>query len=108
MDERSRLDRWIMTARVLRSIDALFPGRPVKIVPTHFPMCTQAWELEIEDDGRWIEALAWGVFTDRIVRHLGGDPARHTAIGVGHGLERLAMLRYGIDDARKIESARVA
>lgn len=108
VDERARLDRWIMTARVLRSVDALFPGRQVKIVPTHFPMCAQAWELEIEDGGRWIEALAWGVFTDRIVRHLGGDPAVHAAIGVGHGLERLAMLRHGIDDIRKIEGARVA
>jgi phenylalanyl-tRNA synthetase alpha subunit len=52
--------------------------------------------------------LAWGVFIDRIVRHLGADPSTHTAIGVGHGLERLAMLRYGIDDIRKVEGARVA
>jgi phenylalanyl-tRNA synthetase alpha subunit len=29
-------------------------------------------------------------------------------VGVGCGLERLAMLRYGIDDARKIETAKVA
>jgi bilirubin oxidase len=43
-----------------------------------------------------------------LVVHLGGDPAVHTAIGMGCGLERLAMLRYGIDDARKVESARVA
>ena len=49
-----------------------------------------------------------GVFTDRVVQHLGGDPAVHTAIGVGYGLERLAMLRYGIDDIRKVEAARVA
>jgi RNA polymerase sigma factor (sigma-70 family) len=108
MDERTRLDRWIATARVLRSVDELFGGRQVKIVPTHFPMCAQAWELEVEDDGRWVEAIAWGQFTDRIVSHLGGDPAVHTAIGIGHGLERLAMLRYGIDDIRKVEAARVA
>jgi phenylalanyl-tRNA synthetase alpha subunit len=42
------------------------------------------------------------------VRHLGADPARHTAIGVGYGLERCAMLRYNIDDIRKVERARVA
>ena len=59
-------------------------------------------------DGRWFEVMAWGVFTDRVVEHLGGDPAVHTAIGVGYGLERLAMLRYGIDDIRKVEAARVA
>jgi RNA polymerase sigma factor (sigma-70 family) len=108
VDERSRLDRWVITTRVLQSADLLFPGREVKIVPTAFPMCTMAWELEVEQDDRFVEAIAWGVFTDRVVRHLGADPERHCAVGVGHGLERLAMIRYGIDDARKVETARVA
>lgn len=48
------------------------------------------------------------VFTDRIVKHLGADPVRQAAMGVGYGLERLAMLRYAIDDIRKIDVARVA
>ena len=52
--------------------------------------------------------LSRGVFTDKIVRHLGGNPSVHAAIGVGYGLERCAMLRYGIDDIRKVERARVA
>lgn len=108
MDERERLTPWIVTAQVLQMIDRLLPGRTLKIVPTDFPMCRQAWELELEQDGRWFEVLAWGVFTDRIVRHLGGSPERDTAIGIGIGLERLAMLRYGIDDIRKVEAARVA
>jgi hypothetical protein len=108
VDERDRLDAWEVTGRVLKSVDVLLPGSAVKIVPTKYAMCTQSWELEVEKDGQWYELLAWGVFNDTIVRHLGGDPARHTAIGVGHGLERLAMLRFGIDDIRKVEDARVA
>jgi RNA polymerase sigma-70 factor, ECF subfamily len=108
VDERGRLDPWRVTGQVLQSVNLLLPGRAVKIVPTAYAMCSEAWELAVEDDGRWFEVLAWGIFTDRIVRHLGGDPERHTAVGVGHGLERLAMLRYGIDDIRKIEAARVA
>jgi RNA polymerase sigma-70 factor (ECF subfamily) len=108
LDERGRLDPWRITGQVLRSIDLILPGRAVKIVPTQYPMCRQAWELEVEDNGRWSEVLAWGVFTDRIVRHLGGNPDLHTAVGVGYGLERLAMLRYGIDDIRKIDVASVA
>lgn len=107
-DERSRLDPWRLTADVLRSVDAILPGRVVKIVPTDYPMCSQAWELEVEDGGRWSEVMAWGVFTDRIVAHLGGDPAVHMAMGAGYGLERLAMLRYGIDDIRKVDVTRVA
>ena len=108
MDEQSRIDAWQVTARVLRSVDVLLPESSVKIVPTKYAMCTQSWELEVEKDGRWYELLAWGVFNDQIVRHLGGDPAKHTAIGVGHGLERLAMLRFGIDDIRKVDQSRVA
>ena len=108
VDEKSRLDPWQMTGRVLRSIDHALPGRTVKIVPTSYSMCSQAWELEVDEDGQWSEVMAWGVFSDRIVTHLGGDPARHVAIGVGYGLERIAMLRYGIDDARKIDVASVA
>jgi RNA polymerase sigma factor (sigma-70 family) len=107
-DERARLDRWYLTGQVMRSVDALFPGRAARVTPTEYAMCSQAWEISIEDEGRWFEVLAWGVFSDRIVAHLGGDPARHTAMGVGYGLERVAMLRYGIDDIRKIEHARVA
>ena len=108
LDDRERLNPWQMTARVLQSVDRVLPGRTVKIVPTEYAMCTQAWELEVETDGHWSEVLAWGVFTGRIVGHLGGDPKRHTAIGIGYGLERLAMLRYGIDDIRKLDVASVA
>jgi RNA polymerase sigma factor (sigma-70 family) len=108
VDRRARLDQWRMTGQVLQSVDRVLPGRAVKIVPTQYAMCSQAWELAVEDDGRWFEILAWGVFTDKVVKHLGGDPAVDTAIGVGCGLERLAMLRYGIDDIRKIDVASVA
>jgi RNA polymerase sigma-70 factor, ECF subfamily len=108
VDDRSRLDPWQMTGRVLRSVDLALPGRTVKIVPTEYAMCSQAWELEVDEDGRWSEVLAWGIFSDRIVSHLGGDPKKHIAVGVGYGLERIAMLRYGIDDARKIDVASVA
>ena len=108
LDDRHRLNAWNAGGHVLQSVDTLFPGRSVKIVPTQYPMCSQAWELEVDDDGRWFEVLAWGVYTDRIVEHLGGDPATQIAIGVGYGLERLAMLRYGIDDIRKIDVAHVA
>jgi RNA polymerase sigma factor (sigma-70 family) len=108
LDDRSHFDPWQMTGRVLESVNRLFPGRSIKIVPTQYHMCSQAWEIEIEDDGRWFEVLAWGVFTDRIVEHLGADPKRHAAVSVGYGLERLAMLRYGIDDIRRVEIASVA
>jgi len=108
LGDRGDVDAWKMTTLILQSVDAVVPGSTVRIVPTKYAMCSQAWELEVEHDGQLHEVMAWGVFTDRIVRHLGADPARHTAVGAGYGLERLAALRYGIDDIRKIDSATVA
>ena len=108
LDEREKLDPWQLTGRVLQSIDQALPGRTVKIVSVQYPMCSRAWEVEVDEHGVWVEVLAFGVFTDQVVRHIGGDPRRHSAMGVGYGLERLAMLRYGIDDIRKIDVARVA
>lgn len=107
-DDREKLDPWQLTGRVLQSVDRTLPGRAVKIMSVQYPMCSRAWELEVHENGEWVEVLAYGVFTDRVVRHLGGDPSRHSAMGVGYGLERFAMLRYGIDDIRKIDVARVA
>ena len=108
LDERARVDRAHVAGTVLEAVERLLPGSTVRIVPTLYPMCTQAWELEVERDGCPSEVLAWGFFKDEIVAHLGGDPNRHAAVGVGCGLERLAMLRYGIDDIRKIDVASVA
>jgi RNA polymerase sigma factor (sigma-70 family) len=108
LDDRSRLDMWPIMALVLRSANEILPGRAVQILPTSYPMCSQAWDVNVEDHGRWSEVMACGVFTDRVVAHLGGDPAIHTAVGVGYGLERLAMLRYGIDDIRKVDVSNVA
>jgi RNA polymerase sigma-70 factor, ECF subfamily len=105
--DRADLDAWRLTTLVLQSVDAVLPGAAMRIVPTKYAMCSKAWEMEVEADGRLHEVMAWGVFTDAIVRHLGADPARHVAVGAGYGLERLAMLRYQIDDARKIEAATV-
>ena len=108
LDDREKLDPWQLTGRVLQSVDRALPGRAVKIMSVQYPMCSRAWDVEVEENGEWVEVLACGVFTDRIVSHLGGDPTRHIAMGVGYGLERFAMLRYAIDDIRKIDVARVA
>ena len=108
LDERSRLDKWHMMSLVLKSVEATMPGLPVRLMPTTYPMCQEAWDVDVERDGRWWEVIAFGVFTDRVVAHLGADPATHMAVGAGYGLERLAMLRYGIDDIRKMDVSRVA
>jgi phenylalanyl-tRNA synthetase alpha chain len=108
IDEVGKVDPWLLAGRILKSVESLRPGSVVRIVPTQYPMCSQAWELEIEHQGEWSEVMAWGTFTNKIVSFLGVDPIRYSAVGVCYGLERFAMLRYDIDDIRKLEAATVS
>jgi RNA polymerase sigma-70 factor (ECF subfamily) len=107
VDERQRLDEWAFSGLVLRTVDALLPGRDVQISRVEYPMCAQAWSLDVKHDDRWIELMAWGSYAPWVLRHLGADPERHIAMGAGYGLERIACLRYGIDDIRKVGASRV-
>lgn len=108
LDRRERFDKWQIMSLVLKSVEATMPGLPVRISPTTYAMCSEAFDIDVEQHGRWWEVLAFGVFTDRVVAHLGADPAAYTAVGVGYGLERLAMLRFGVDDIRKLDVSNVA
>jgi phenylalanyl-tRNA synthetase alpha subunit len=71
-------------------------------------MCRRAWSLDVLGGGQWTEIMAWGEYADWVLHALGADPERQIAVGAGFGLERVAALRYGIDDIRKISTARVA
>ena len=55
IDRSEQIDAWQLAGKVLRSVDLLIPGSAVRIVPTSYPMCTRAWDLEVELDGNWNE-----------------------------------------------------
>ena len=48
----------------------------------------------------WLEVLGSGMVHPNVFRHAGYDPSQVTGFAFGMGVERLAMLRYGIDDLR--------
>jgi phenylalanyl-tRNA synthetase alpha chain len=50
--------------------------------------------------GRWLELSGAGQVHPQVVRTFGLDPERYIGFAFGSGLERLTMLRYGIDDLR--------
>lgn len=78
------------------------------MISSDCPMCARAFSLELRHDEKWVELMAWGEYADWVLRALGVDPARHTALGAGFGLDRIAGLRHGIDDIRKMATARIA
>ncbi|TKR31048.1 phenylalanine--tRNA ligase subunit alpha [Luteimonas gilva] len=73
--------------------------------PSYFPFVEPGAEVDIawhQPDGstRWLEVLGCGMVHPSVLRNVGIDPERYTGFAFGMGVERLAMLRYGVDDLR--------
>lgn len=67
-------------------------------VDSHFPFTQPSWELEVHWNGEWLELLGSGIMRNEILEKSGISNTIGWAFGVG--LERLAMVLYGIPDIR--------
>jgi phenylalanyl-tRNA synthetase alpha chain len=72
----------------------------VRFRPSFFPFTEPSAEIDMKLKGRWLEISGAGQVHPAVVRNFGLDPERHIGFAFGSGLERLTMLRYGIDDLR--------
>lgn len=69
--------------------------------PSYFPFTEPSAEVDIRaESGRWIEVLGCGMVHPNVLRTAGIDPQMFSGYAFGVGIERLAMLRYGVDDLR--------
>jgi phenylalanyl-tRNA synthetase alpha chain len=69
--------------------------------PSYFPFTEPSAEVDVRSDsGRWLEILGCGMVHPNVLRNAGVDPNAWSGYAFGMGVERLAMLRYGVDDLR--------
>jgi phenylalanyl-tRNA synthetase alpha chain len=73
--------------------------------PSFFPFTEPSAEIDIAFasgplKGKWLEVAGSGQVHPNVVRNYGLDPERHIGFAFGMGPDRLAMLRYGVDDLR--------
>lgn len=77
----------------------------VRFRPSYFPFTEPSAEVDMmftsgPRKGKWLEISGSGQVHPSVVRNFGLDPERYIGFAFGSGLERLTMLRYGIDDLR--------
>jgi phenylalanyl-tRNA synthetase alpha chain len=77
----------------------------VRFRPSYFPFTEPSAEIDLQfasgpHKGRWLELSGAGQVHPQVVRNFGLDAERYTGFAFGSGLERLTMLRYGVDDLR--------
>lgn len=87
-------------------------GTRVRFRPHHFPYTEPSAEMDMscfkcggkgcslcKGEG-WIEILGCGMVHPRVLENCGIDPEKYSGFAFGVGLERIVMMRYGIDDMR--------
>jgi phenylalanyl-tRNA synthetase alpha chain len=84
---------------------------PVRFRPSYFPFtepsaevdigCTrEGGQLKIGHGGDWLEILGSGMVHPKVLENCGIDSARYQGFAFGMGIERIAMLKYGMPDLR--------
>ncbi len=78
----------------------------VRFRPSYFPFTEPSAEVDIEwgreEDGsiKWLEVMGCGMVHPKVFEYCGIDPEEYRGFAFGLGVERLAMLRYGVNDLR--------
>ena len=73
--------------------------------PSYFPFTEPSAEIDIAFStgplaGRWLEVAGSGQVHPTVIRNMGLDPEKYIGFAFGSGIDRLAMLRYGVNDMR--------
>lgn len=77
----------------------------VRFRPSYFPFTEPSAEIDMKFEtgvhaGRWLEISGAGQVHPKVLKNMGLESEKFTGFAFGSGLERLTMLRYGIDDLR--------
>ncbi|WP_417665114.1 phenylalanine--tRNA ligase subunit alpha [Pseudidiomarina sp.] len=73
----------------------------VRFRPSYFPFTEPSAEVDVRrKDGKWLEVLGCGMVHPSVLQAVGIDSEKYTGFAFGMGVERLTMLRYGVNDLR--------
>ena len=101
------VDRGITMADLAGTIDAFikaFFGAEVetRLRPSYFPFTEPSAEFDISTDGGWLELGGCGMVNPKVLSNCGIDPDQWQGFAFGFGIDRLAVMRYGLDDIREL------
>jgi phenylalanyl-tRNA synthetase alpha chain len=82
-------------------------GVMLRMRPGYFPFVEPGVEFDLSRGGEWLEFMGAGMVHPNVFRAAGYDPSRVQGFAFGMGVERLAMIKYAIDDVRLFHSGDV-
>jgi phenylalanyl-tRNA synthetase alpha chain len=85
------------------------PKKKMRFRPSYFPFTEPSAEVDIWDEnrGEWMEILGCGMVNPQVLKNVGYDTKKYRGYAFGMGVERIAMLKHGINDIRHFYSGDV-
>ena len=75
-------------------------GVQTRFRPHFFPFTEPSAEFDVLFNGQWLELGGCGMVHPKVLENVGLDAEKYTGFAFGFGIERLAMIKFGIDDLR--------
>ena len=72
----------------------------VRFRPSYFPFTEPSAEMDISWKNGWLEILGSGLVDPNVLKNCNIDPEKYSGFAFGMGIERIAMIKYGINDLR--------
>ncbi|AOY01794.1 phenylalanine--tRNA ligase subunit alpha [Jeongeupia sp. USM3] len=72
----------------------------VRFRPSFFPFTEPSAEIDVLGERGWLEVGGCGMVHPNVLKNVGIDPEKYTGFAFGIGLDRFAMLYYGVNDLR--------
>lgn len=76
----------------------------IRIKPSFFPFVEPGFEVDVFYKGKWFELLGAGMVHPKVIENMKLDPEKYSGFAFGMGIDRLTILKYGIDDIRHFNS----
>ncbi len=74
----------------------------IRFRPSYFPFTEPSAEVDIlSENGKWLEILGCGVVNPVVLKNCNIDSNKYSGLALGLGIERIAMLKYGVNDIRE-------
>ena len=89
---------------IVRVLGAALPDAPWRALPRTHPYTQHGLQVDVHVGSEWVEVLECGVALPDLLAEAGLDPRTWSGLAMGIGLDRLLMLRKGIDDIRLLRA----
>lgn len=77
----------------------------IRFRPGYFPFVEPGVEIDMKKpDGRWVEVLGAGMVNKAVLNNVGIDSRKYQGFAFGIGADRIAMMKYGLDDLRNLNN----